>query len=161
MSIRQLNTDPTLDQFEPCMVKDAKNGCYRLILGNIEELEDAGLEFILYKIWVNEEDCEQHEGLEQPWKIAICDNCEGAGTHLISSLRDIAFSPYDDDYDSEFIDNMKNGYYDQTCETCKGQGRLIVLASTADPKIKESIQIKIEVDRECRAEIEMERRMGC
>jgi hypothetical protein len=143
------------------MVKDAKNGSYRLILGNIEELENAGLEFMLYKIWVNEEDCEQHEGLEQPWKVAICNNCEGTGTHLKTSLRDIAFSQYDDDYDPDFMDNMRNGCYDQTCEVCDGQGRLIILASTADPKIMEAIQIKIEVDREYRQEVEMERRMGC
>lgn len=161
MNIQRLSIDQTLENYDPEMIYDAKNGCFRLILSNIEALEDCDVKIEKIKIWINEDEEAIYEGSDQPWKIAICDNCDGVGSHLKTSLRDIAFSTYDDDYDPDFIDDMMRGRYDQTCEICKGEGRIITLSSIADKKITDDIQLSIEADREYRAEVEMERRMGC
>lgn len=160
MSIRQLNIDPDLEYFDPELIKDGYNKTYRLILGNVEELENYDIKVELYKIYVNEDECEQYEGTEQPWKIALCDNCEGQGTHLVTSLRNIAFSSYDEDYDPEFMNDMCNGHYDQTCEVCKGQGRIITLAESCSKEVKEMLGSHYEAERDYRAEVEQERRMG-
>ena len=65
-----------------------------------------------------------------PGKIVLCENCDGEGRHLMNSLRGIAFSPEDEEPD--FIDDMRSGCYDQTCETCNGQGRVIGFDNSGD-----------------------------
>lgn len=62
-----------------------------------------------------------------PVHIALCDNCDGKGHHLRTSLRDIAFSSEDEDYDPDFMEEMRNDEYDECCEECDGSGRIYVI----------------------------------
>lgn len=77
---------------------------------------------------------EDGDGKEQvlPLQIVLCENCRGRGSHLQSSLRDIAFSQEDQDYDPEFMEEMREGCYDQECYDCCGQGRIYVLAEQSE-----------------------------
>ena len=69
------------------------------------------------------------EGDEQPEfslavEVVLCGNCGGEGQHLRNSLRGIAFSSSDEDYDPDFMDEMREGNYDQRCDECGGEGRI-------------------------------------
>jgi hypothetical protein len=97
-----------------------------------------------------------------PHKIELCENCNGEGRHLRTSLRDIAFSSEDEDYDPDFMEEMREGCYDQRCDTCKGEGRLIVIdKELCDKEILNEIELTSQTIYEMDMESEMERRMGC
>jgi len=112
-----LRIDPRLKYLDPKFMDN------KLIIDDLE-----GEEQEIVRVWINEDEYEEVQGVVKSHVIVICPNCEGVGRHLITSLRNIAFSSYDEDYDPEFIENMCQGHYEQPCEVCNGQGRLITLA---------------------------------
>jgi hypothetical protein len=97
-----------------------------------------------------------------PHKIELCENCDGEGRHLRESLRNIAFSSEDENYDPDFMDEMREGNYDQRCNICNGQGRLIVIdGELCNKEILNEIELTLQSIYEMNQEYEMERRMGC
>ena len=92
-------------------------------------------------------------------KMVLCNNCEGKGSHIKTSLRSIAISSDDEDYDPDFMDDMMAGHFDQSCQRCNGFGRVYDIDWEYCPEeVKDSIQAIAEADREMRLEIESERR---
>lgn len=94
-----------------------------------------------------------------PHKIELCPNCGGEGRHLRESLRSIAFSSDDEDYDPDFMEEMREGNYDQRCDVCGGEGRIYVIDEQyCDQKILDAIQSTSEVLHEMHMEEQAERR---
>lgn len=79
-----------------------------------------------------------------PLKIALCEECEGRGTCLTSSLRGIAFSSEDFNDDPDFFYRMQRGAYDCACEDCDGHGRVYVLAEECLTKEQEALVKAVE-----------------
>lgn len=94
-----------------------------------------------------------------PHKIELCPNCSGEGKHLQTSLRNIAFSSEDEDYDPDFMEEMMNGDYDQRCDVCYGDGRIYVIdEELCDKDILEEINSTTEAIYQIHAEEAAERR---
>lgn len=92
-------------------------------------------------------------------KIELCDNCEGKGKHLQTSLRSIAFSRDDEDYDPEFMEEMMEGYFDQLCDRCNGQGRIYDIDWNSCPQFaRDEIKSYSQAAYENRMEYESEMR---
>ena len=119
---------------------------------------DAGFQNNQLALYFEEED----KIVRVPHIIELCWNCNGEGRHLQTSLRNIAFSSEDQDYDPDFMEEMREGFYDERCDTCQGQGRLIMIdEELCDKEILKDIELTVETIHEMNMESEMERRMGC
>jgi len=92
-------------------------------------------------------------------KIELCHNCEGEGSHLRTSLRNVAFSSEDEDYDPDFMDEMRQGNYDQRCEECCGEGRILVIDEHYCPKeVLDYMNGAMEAEYNYQQEVNAERR---
>lgn len=101
-----------------------------------------------------------------PAKFAVCDDCEGEGKHMRSSMRDIAYTPeeFHESFSEEEQDLYFGGGYDVTCESCKG--KRVVLAvdyeacNTEEKELYSQYLDYLEEREMFRMERESERRMG-
>ncbi len=118
---------------------------------------DADEAPVLYFTDAEGNDCEKK--LPTTW--AVCDVCNGAGTHVNPSIDCNGLSSEDFDNDPEFAEDYMSGAYDQICNKC--QGRTTVCAvnwdamSEADQK---AYQEQGAEEASYRAMERAERRMG-
>ena len=106
-----------------------------------------------------------HPALEVPIfvfvKYAVCPTCSGHGT---TDRRDIDCSQLVDDMvqdgDFEGQEMYRQGHFDQICSECKGL-RVVEIPIDVPKWALEAIAEYDEMERECRAEEEAERRFGC
>jgi hypothetical protein len=88
-----------------------------------------------------------------------CDNCSGAGKHLYGSLKGHCFTDDDISKDPDFFDDMREGKYDVTCNSCEGNGFFMIFADNKDNKeFIEKIENDAIADAEYAAEVRAERR---
>jgi len=107
---------------------------------------------------------------ELPSKMAVCDRCEGHGTHLAPSIGGHAYSmeefeesfSTDEEKDEYF---KRGGCYDVRCEECKGLRVTQVLdVEACTGKYEELLkryQDLQEDERQYHMECAAERRAGC
>lgn len=100
-----------------------------------------------------------------PTKWAICDNCDGEGSHVNPSI-DCGGITSDEwgEWDYEDRERYFSGAYDVTCKCCNGSGKVRVLADTDNDFIKWVSHMVEEHDRyeyEHAMEVAAERRFGC
>lgn len=146
--------DPSLKFLNP--IYDCRNNL--IILQGNEDYEDFENRFVLKANHIYNP-YEEHEesvwGLPVEAQIIICNNCDGHGSHLRTSMRDIAYTSDDIAEDPEFFDEMRSGHYDEQCKICNGTGRLM---STNDPVIQTEINNHLEMMNEIYAEERAERK---
>ena len=99
---------------------------------------------------------EEAENLSLPIKLALCDNCEGHGTHLNESMRNHAYSQEDYSEDPEFFEDMRSGTYDQSCNACNGQGRIYKLSENEMSADEKSLYAEIMSSSRAWAEMDEE-----
>ncbi len=99
---------------------------------------------------------ENDEEIELPWKWEICDHCRGHG----KSTRYLgAFTADQMREDPEFAEAYMNGEYDQTCETCRGSGKVKVLDRAKTPPNQLAAYDSQEAELEQTRSIERQERM--
>lgn len=98
-------------------------------------------------------------GRTPPMRWKVCPACNGRGT---MTLKRIAISADAFDEDPDFAEDYFNGVYDEACDECRGRTTVSVIDEdrlTADEK--EWVEEWWADERDYRALVEMERRMGC
>jgi hypothetical protein len=96
-----------------------------------------------------------------PTTWAVCDVCNGNGSHVNPSIDCGGLSAEDFADDPEFAEEYMAGTYDQTCNRC--QGRTTVRAVNWDALSEDeakAYQKQLDEDAQCRAWEAAERRMG-
>lgn len=97
--------------------------------------------------------------VELPLRWEICGTCSGAGT---SSAYLGAFTSDDMADDPEFACDYMNGEYDRQCDVCHGSGKVqVVDEDRLSPELLKQYEEAVTEEMNYRAEVEMERRMGC
>jgi len=67
------------------------------------------------------------DDLHLPAKFAVCDTCDGRGTHVNPGVDGHGLSQEDFDADPDFAEGYFSGVYDVRCEACKGERVVAVL----------------------------------
>lgn len=104
------------------------------------------------------------EPIELPYRIALCDACEGKGTtvrHVECDGGGFTASEWAEQ-DEDFREDYLSGVYDRPCPECKGAGRVAVAdESRMSPELIQAYRDDARAEAELRAEEEAERRFGC
>lgn len=104
---------------------------------------------------------------ELPAKFAVCDECDGHGTHLADGLRGVAFTQeqfnecFDEDAAREYF--KKGGSYDVRCKVCAGDRVMRVVDTDAAARThrgrrllrlyEHAERMKWEIEEERKAEL--------
>ena len=97
-------------------------------------------------------------------KWAICNVCDGNGTHVNPSIDCGGLTQDDFDQDPEFAESYFSGRYDQTCSGCNGSGKVRIVDTHAKGFIRWVMDQVAEADAaswEYAQEVANERRWGC
>lgn len=94
---------------------------------------------------------------ELPWKWAVCDVCEGKGTHVNPSIDCGGLSREDFNDDPDFAYAYGAGLYDVPCNKCGGRTTIPVIdESRIDPELLKKYQAHLKEEAEyvalCRSE---------
>lgn len=74
----------------------------------------------------------EEELITVPFTWAVCDRCEGKGTHVNPSIDCDGLTREDFDDDPDFADSYRAGEYDVPCAACQGRR---VMPQTDDPRV--------------------------
>jgi predicted metal-binding protein len=101
-----------------------------------------------------------------PGRYAVCDRCEGKGSHVNPNVDGNGLSAEDFDENPGFFEDYMAGVYDVTCSTCKGQRVVLepnksLITNPKDRAIYRMWLQSIREEAEYRALCESERKMGC
>lgn len=110
-------------------------------------------------ITVYDDDGNEHE-LPSHW--VVCPVCHGEGSHVNPSIDASGLSAEDLYDDPEFVDDYFAGVYDVICNRC--DGRRVVKGVDWDALSADEqrwLEEEQRAEREYRAEVEAEIRMGC
>jgi len=104
------------------------------------------------------------EGLEieLATRFEVCDRCEGSGSHVNPSIDGNGLSREDFDEDPDFEEAYFAGRYDVPCYECRGERVITVVdESRCSAAELELWYAHLQSEADYRAEVAMERRMGC
>lgn len=88
------------------------------------------------------------EMVEFPYKYAICDVCEGHGSHVKPSVdRDGITESERAEWDPDEWEAYQGGAYDQTCNNCGGTGKAIVFDTENMTPEQRKTYVKYEEDQ--------------
>ncbi len=98
---------------------------------------------------------------EIPSKFEVCGGCDGRGTHVNRAIDGNGLSREDFDQDPDFEESYFRGDYDVCCEDCRGKRVMLVADwSKMDAETKKLYDEHLQDERQYRAEVAAERRMG-
>lgn len=75
---------------------------------------------IIFNSYNEKEEEEEDIEEEAPAEFAVCDVCEGKGTHVDPNIDSHGISPEEFDDDPDFRESYFSGMYDVTCYGCNG-----------------------------------------
>lgn len=105
---------------------------------------------------------EAGDDLVIPAKYAVCENCEGSGTHVNPSIDGHGLTAEDFDNDPEFREAYFAGRYDIRCHECRGDRVVLVPDySQMDADEVRAVEAHYQSEAQYRAECAAERRAGC
>lgn len=95
----------------------------------------------------------------------VCPRCSGQGTHWHPAFDNgITQEDRERDWDDESWDELMSGRYDVPCETCQGKRVVPVPNDPPTPQDQAAFDLwtaRAKDEAAYRAEVAMERRMGC
>ena len=103
------------------------------------------------------------DGSEEPLPVkwAVCDVCEGKGTHVNPSIDCNGISPEAFAEDPDFAEDYSSGMYDQPCNHCKGRTTVPVVDEGAcDSLLLAMYRRQLQEEADDRACYLAEMRMG-
>lgn len=103
---------------------------------------------------------DEGEVIELPKVWEICGHCRGSGksSAYLGSFTSDEWAHEDEDFKEDYV----RGAYDRSCDDCDGSGKIeIVDYDKLKPEQKEKYDNACKEEAAYRAEVEMERRMGC
>lgn len=105
---------------------------------------------------------EDYEEIELPAKYAVCDVCEGTGTHVHVGVDGHGLSAEDLDQDLDFREAYFSGGYDVRCEGCAGE-RLVTVIDEGACTAEQIAQYERNCDGNAAFAVERanERKWGC
>lgn len=113
------------------------------------------------------DDPEEETSVALPARFAVCETCEGHGSHVNPSIDDQGLTAEDFYDDPDFEEEYRSGSYDVPCYECQG---LRVVPRVDEEALKESTdelklafkkwQEALEAEDQYRRERESERRYG-
>lgn len=92
-----------------------------------------------------------------PFVYEVCETCHGKGKHVNPSIDSGGLTREDFDNDPDFAEDYWSGAHDVECYECHGKR---VVPVCTDSKHLEKIHDQERAEREYRAEVNAERRMG-
>ena len=99
---------------------------------------------------------------ELPVRFAVCDLCQGRGSHVNPSIDAGGISAQDFADDPGFYEDYMCGQFDVQCNECHGLRVVqVVNRDACDPELLAAYDAEMKADAEFAAECAAERRMGC
>jgi hypothetical protein len=101
--------------------------------------------------------------VEVPAEYEVCGLCNGKGKHVNPSIDAHGLSSEDFAEDPDFAEEYFSGFYDISCNECGGRRVVLTPRDDLNKEQQDAIDHMYdvqEIDREFRAEVEAERRMG-
>lgn len=126
---------------------------------------DERKKVITLPVYGSDEDGDYEEDLELPCRWEVCGSCDGSGVttrHIECDGGGFTSSEWAEmcDGDPDFAEDYMSGKYDRPCEECNGRRVAPVIDMEEDDPRWAAINERIEGERQYRAEVEAERRMG-
>lgn len=126
----------------------------------------AGIPYIEVPVAEVEHGDDEDRTVRLPGEWVICSTCRGSGGHSLRFGAITADEFHGPDWDEDSRAAYMAGDYDETCEPCKGTGKVVVVNREACRSDEQKAALAkydedARIDREIEAEYAAERAFGC